>query len=166
MPSPDLLGTTRVWSVEGLDFEVDTALGPTIRGRFDRVGGAYALGADGARIELAVDPASVEIGNGIWDGLLWPADRRRLAEVQPVSFRSTRISDTGDGTLHVEGLLEVAGRVEPVEFDADPTEVDDGLRLEAAVEVDRRRLGAAADRFAFPLPATVHMTVRLGRRRR
>jgi polyisoprenoid-binding protein YceI len=163
MQSPNLLGTTRLWSVDELDFAVDTALGPTIRGRFDRVGGSYEVGGDGAKVVCAVDPASVEIGNGIWDGLLWPADRRRLAEEKPVSFRSTRISEMGDGTLHIEGVLEAAGKVEPVEFDAVVTEVDDGRRLEAVAEVDRQWLASSADRFAFLLPATAHVTLHLSR---
>jgi polyisoprenoid-binding protein YceI len=67
----------------------------------------------------------------------------------------------GDGTLHVEGVLEAAGKTEPVAFDAGVHEVDDGLRLEAVVELDRQRLGTSADRFAVLLPATVHVSMHL-----
>jgi polyisoprenoid-binding protein YceI len=163
MQSPDLVGATRRWSVDGLDFAVDTALGPKIRGRFARVGGSYEDGGHGTRLELAVDPSSVDIGNGIWDGLLWPADRRRLAEEEAVSFRSTHVSEMGNGTIRIEGLLEAAGKVEPVEFDAVVTEVDDGRRLEAVAEIDRQWLASSADRFAFLLPATAHVTLHLSR---
>jgi polyisoprenoid-binding protein YceI len=162
MEGSAMLGTSRRWAVDGVDFAVDPALGPTIRGRFDRVGGSYEVGVGGTRIELVVDPASVDVGNGIWDGLLRrPAEGGPLADQPPVRFRSTRVSEMAGGTLHVEGLLEAAGNVEPLAFGATVNESSDGLRLEAVAPADRQWLGANADRFAFLLPATVHVTLHL-----
>jgi polyisoprenoid-binding protein YceI len=152
--SPEVVGETGRWSVDRLDFAVDTSLGLPIRGHFDRVGGSYEVGPDGTRIEVEVDPTSVDVGNGIWDGLLRP-------DQSEVRFRSTRVDETGDATVHVEGLIEASGRTEPVAFDAAVSEVDDGLRLAAVVELDRQRLGTSADRFAVLLPATVHVSMHL-----
>jgi polyisoprenoid-binding protein YceI len=156
-----ILATTRRWLVAGVDFAVDTALGMTIRGRFDRFGGSYEVGADGVRIELRVDATSIDTGNEIWDGLLRSADGPALAEHPQVGFTSTHVRDVGGGRLRVEGHLEAAGKVEPVAFDAAVTEIDGGLRLEAAATIDRQRLGKSADGFAVFLPATVHLMLHL-----
>jgi polyisoprenoid-binding protein YceI len=156
----DVLGATKRWLLDGLDFALDTALGLTIRGHFNRVAGSYEVGADGTRIELAVDATSVDTGNGIWDGLLRSADSRQLTEHPQVRFRSTRVRELGDGTLRVEGSLEAAGKIEPVAFDAAVKGDEQGLQLEAITTVDRHQFGKSADRFAVFLPATVHVTMR------
>jgi polyisoprenoid-binding protein YceI len=160
LPSPDVLPPTR-WSLDGVEFAVDTALGMTIRGRFDRVAGSYEVGPHGSRIELAVDPTSIDTRNGIWDGLLLSAGSRAVSGHPQVRFTSTDVRAVGNGALRVEGLLEGAGKVEPVAFDAAVKQVDDGLRLEAAATIDGRRLGESADRFAVLLPATAHVTMHL-----
>jgi polyisoprenoid-binding protein YceI len=147
------------WSLEKVDFAVDAALGMTIRGLFDRVGGAYDVGPDGIRIEVAVDVTSVDTGSGIWGGLLRSADSRALREHPRLRFTSSDVRDVGGGRLRVVGRLEAAGKVEPVAFDAAAKEVDGRLRLEAAVTIDRQRLGQGASGFAVFLPATVHLTL-------
>jgi polyisoprenoid-binding protein YceI len=157
--SPDVLGATRRWFLDGVDFAVDTSFGPTIRGRFDRVGGSYESGADGTRIVLAVDATSFDSGNGLWDGLLRSADTRGLAEHPQVRFVSTRVGESGSGRLRVEGYLEARGNVTPLAFDAAVQDVGDGLRVVATATVDREQLGRSADRFGLFLPATVHLTM-------
>lgn len=162
MASPDVLPATERWPVDGVDFAVDTALGMTIRGYFDRVGGLYEVGPYGARIELVVDVTSVDTGNGIWNGLLRSTNSRALTEHPKVRFTSTHVRESWDGTLRVEGNLEVSDKVEAVEFNAAVKEGDQGLRLEVAVTLDRQRLGKAADGFGVFLPATVHVTMHFG----
>jgi len=157
-PAPERAAKRRF--VDRLDFVVDVALGPTIRGRFDRVAGWYE---DGARMELTVDVTSVETGNVIWDGLLRSAGGRRLTEQPQVRFTSTRIRELEDGTLRVEGRLDAAGTVEPVAFDAVVKDVDHGLQLATSAVVDRQQLGKSAHRLAAFLPATVHVTMHLSR---
>jgi len=152
---------TKRWTLDEVDFVVETSPGMTIRGRFDRVGGSYDVGADGIRIDLAVDTTSIDTGSGMWDALLRAADARALTGNPQVRFRSTRVRELGDGRLRIDGRLEAGGRVETVVFDAVVQEVAGGLRLEAAATVDRRRLGKGADRFAVFLPAAVHVTMRL-----
>jgi polyisoprenoid-binding protein YceI len=159
-PSPDVLSPTK-WSLDGVEFAVATALGTTIRGRFAHVAGSYEVGPHSSTIELAVDPTSIDAGSGIWDGLLVSAESRALSGHPQVRFTSTDVRAVGNGTLRVEGLIEGAGRVEPVAFDAAVKQVGDGLRLEAAATIDRHRLGESADGFAVFLPATARVTMHL-----
>lgn len=106
---------------------------------------------------MAVDATSAETGNAIWDGLLRSADSRALTEHPQVRFTSADVREVGAGVLRVVGQLEAAGKVEPVAYDAAVEAVGDGLRLEAAVTIDRQRLGKGAAGFAVFLPATVHL---------
>ena len=153
--SVDVLPATTRSALDRVEFTVDAALAVTVRGRFDRVGGTYAVGPDGTRIEFAVDLTSVETGNGLLDGVLRSAGR-------PLRFRSTSIRELGAGRLHVEGLFEAAGKVQPVGFDAAVKEVPDGLQLDASVTVDRQQLGPSVERFAMFLPATGHVRMHFG----
>jgi polyisoprenoid-binding protein YceI len=159
--APDLVSVTKRWSLDRVDFAVDTALGMTIRGRFDRVGGTYSIGTEGTRVELAVDATSVET-DGIWDGLVRSAAGRALTEHPQVRFTSTQVRELGNGRLRLEGQLEAGGTVQPAAFDAVVKEDGRGLRLEAAATLDRQRLGKSADRLAVLLPATARVEMRLG----
>lgn len=150
------------WSIDGVDFDVAAVLGLTIaRGRFDRVAGVYDVGPDGTRIDLTVDIRSLVTANGIRDSLLRSIESAGMAEHPDVRFTSTRVLDSGEGKLHVEGRLEAAGNVVPVEFDAAVHRVADGLELEAAAEVDEQRLGRAGGKLGLILPATVHVRAHL-----
>jgi polyisoprenoid-binding protein YceI len=149
------------WNIDGFDFDVATVWGLTVaRGRFDRAAGSYDVGPDGARLELMVDARSVATGNGLWDDLLRSS---AIAEQPEVRFTSTRVRDSGPGKLHVEGRLEAAGKVVPVEFDAALQRVGHGLQLEATTTVDRQHLGTSGGQLGIMLPATVHLRARLDR---
>ena len=152
------------WSVDGVDFDVATRWGPSIaRGRFDRAAGSYEVGPEGARIELTVDASSVVTANGMWDELLRSPELSAIADNPQVRFTSTRVRDSGEGGLKVEGRLQAAGKVVPVEFDAVVRQVDHGLRIEAAAAVDRKQLGKNGLHLGMILPATVRITAHLTR---
>jgi polyisoprenoid-binding protein YceI len=144
-----------------VDFAIDPALGPTIRGRFGRVRGSLQAGAEGIEIELVVDATSVQTDNALVAGLLRSAEGSRLAEQPEARFRSSRIRGSEKGGLRVEGYLEAAGKTERVAFDAHMKPIEGGLELQAVAKVDR--LGRSADRLAFLLPATVRVTARFTR---
>ena len=77
-------------------------------------------------------------------------------------FTSTRVHNAGDGVLHVEGRLEAAGKVVPLEFDAGVQPVDHGLEMEAMTTVDQRQLGMSRGRLGMIRPpATLHVKARL-----
>ena len=125
------------------------------------------VGPDGTKIELTVDADSLDTGNATRDKHLRSADFFHIAAHPQVRFTSTRVHDAGDGMLHVEGELEAAGKVVPLEFDATVRQVDDALELEATTTVDQRQLGMSSGRLGMIRPpATLHVKARLTRRSR
>jgi len=157
------------WSVDrdetSVAFVVKTFWGlATVHGQFDRFGGSYEVGPDGTKIELAVDADSLDTGNRTRDKHLRSADFFHYAEHPQVRFTSTRVRDSGDGTLHVEGGLEAAGKVVPLEFDAIVKQVDDALEVEATTTVDQRQLGMSSGQLGMiRRPATLRVKARLSR---
>jgi len=89
----------------------------------------------------------------------------RSTEYPQARFTSTRIRDSGDWTLHVDGRLEAAGNVVPVKFDAAVQRVDQELQIAATATVDRHQLGKSGSQFGLILPARVHVLARFGLRR-
>ena len=144
-------------------FAVKTFWGlATVQGRFDRFDGSLELGPEGPRIELTIDADSLDTGNETRDKHLRSAAFFRVEEHPQVRFTSTHVGDAGDGMLHVEGRLEAAGQVVPLEFDATVQPVDDGLELEATTTVDQRRLGMSAGPLGMIRPsATLHVEARV-----
>ena len=150
------------WRVDGVDFHVTALWGLTIaRGRFDRVDGSYDVGAQGTRIELSVDARSLVTTSGMWDNLLHSAEASGIGEHPEVRFTSTDVFDSGEGKLHLKGLLEVAGKVLQVDFDAVVHRVYGGLELEASPVIDEQHAGKAGGQFGMILPATVHVRAHL-----
>ena len=162
-------GARTRWSVdtEGttVDFAVRTFWGlATVHGRFDRFGGSYEVGPDGTKIELTIDADSLDTGNRTRDEHLRSIDFFDVAACPEVRFTSTRVRDARDGTLHVEGNLEAADEVVPLEFDATVKQVDDVLELEATTTVDQRQLGMSSGQLGMIRPpATLHVKARLSR---
>jgi polyisoprenoid-binding protein YceI len=158
---------TNRWYVEpdqsSVDFAVKTFWGlVTVRGRFGRFDGAYELGPDGTTIELTIDADSLDTGNRTRDKHLRSDDFFGVDEHPQVRFTSTRVRHTGDGRLRVDGDLEVAGEVVPLQFDATVEPVDGGLRVEATTAVDQRRLGMSSGQLRMIRPpATLHVEARL-----
>jgi polyisoprenoid-binding protein YceI len=152
-----------LWVVLAIDFAVDTAWDMTVaRGHFDRVSGSYEVGPGGAKLELTVDVTSMDTGNGMWDNLLRSTDPLNVTEYPQARFTSSSIRDSGDGTLYVNGRLEAAGKVVPVEFDAAVQRVDQELQIAATATVDRHQLGKPSGQLGLILPARVHVRARSG----
>ncbi len=76
-------------------------------------------------------------------------------------FKSTGVTDSGQGKLHVEGRLEVTGKVVPVAFDAVVHRVDRGLQMDVTARVDGQQFRKSGAQLRMILPATVHVTTRL-----
>jgi polyisoprenoid-binding protein YceI len=161
--------TSTRWTLDGdgssVDFAVKTFWGlVTVRGRFDRFGGSYEVGPDGEKIELTVDADSLDTGNRKRDEHLRSSDFFGVADHPQVRFTSTRVRHTGDRMLHVEGRLEVAGTIVPLEFDASVEQIAEGLEVEATTTLDQQRLGMSSGRLGMIRPpATLHVRARLTR---
>jgi len=156
-----------LWSVDrdgtSVEFAVKTFWGlSTVHGRFDRFGGSYESGPDGTTIELTVDADSLDTGNAMRDRHLLSTEFFHTAEHPQVRFTSTRVRPAGDGVLRVEGDLEAAGKVVPLEFEATVRQVGDALELEATTTVDQRQLGMSSGLLGMIRPpATLRVNARL-----
>lgn len=156
------------WSVDDaesfVEFAVKTFWGlTTVRGRFDRFDGTYEVGPGGTKIELTIDAASLDTGNRTRDKHLRSNDFFGVDEHPQVRFTSTRVVEKRDGKLHVEGDLDAAGKVVPLEFDATVAEAGDVLELETTTIVDHRLFGMSSGQLAMIRPpATLHVKARLG----
>jgi polyisoprenoid-binding protein YceI len=150
-----------------VEFAVKTFWGlATVRGRFERFDGSYDAGPAGQSVELTIDAGSLDTGNGTRDQHLRSADFFHIADHPQVRFTSTRVRNTGDGTLHVEGGLEAAGVVVPLEFDAVMRHVGEELEVEAATTVDPQQFGMSAGLLGMIRPpARLHVTARLSETR-
>ena len=151
------------WSVDRagsfVEFNVKTFWGlSTVRGRFDRFDGTYEVGPSGTKIELTIDADSLDTGNGTRDKHLRSNAFFGVDEHPQVRFTSTSVLDTRDGKLHVEGNLDAAGKVVPLEFDATVAQAGDVLELEATAAVDHRLFGMSTGQLEMIRPpATLHV---------
>jgi polyisoprenoid-binding protein YceI len=138
-----------LWSVDrdgsAVEFTAKTMWGLLpVHGRFDRFAGSYEVGPDGITIELAVDADSVDTGNAKRDEHLRSSDFFDVDGHAQVRFRSTGVHGFGDGTLYVEGNLEVAGIVEPLELTATVHPEGKWLEVETTTAVDHRHFGMSS----------------------
>ena len=114
------------------------------------------------KIELTIDADSLDTGNRTRDKHLRSADFFHVGEHPQVRFTSTRVRQKGNGVLHIEGGLEAAGKVVPLEFDAAVQQVDHGLEIEATTNVNPRQLGMSSGPLGMIRPpATVHVETSL-----
>lgn len=114
----------------------------TVKGRFDRLDGWLEVDESRPRrMELTIDAASLNTGNRKRDEHLRSADFFDTEHHPEVRFRSTTISDPGDGRLHVAGELEAAGNRVQLELQPTIQQTADELEIEASVAVDQRQLG-------------------------
>lgn len=165
--SDSLTGTS--WQLDPeashAEFRVRTFWGlVAVRGHFDGLAGWLELDDDGRRhMGLTIDAASLDTGNSRRDTHLRSADFFDCERHPHVHFRSTRVTEAGDGRLRVEGELEAAGRRVPLELE--PTVTRDGedrLQIHADTTVDQGRLGMTHARLGIRRPArlTVRATLR------
>ncbi len=159
--------TTRRWSLRAADSSVEFAVKTfwglgTVRGRFDRFDGWYETGPDGTTIQLTIDADSLDTGNATRDRHLRSTDFFNVAAHPQVRFTSTSVGEADDGTLHVQGRLEAAGKSVPVELDATVRQLAHGLEIETTTTLDQRRLGMSSGLLGMIRPpATLHVEARL-----
>ncbi|MEZ5338041.1 MAG: YceI family protein [bacterium] len=81
-------------------------------GRFNDKSGTIMLdSADPSKssIEFTIDPASVDTGNEKRDGHVMSQDFFSAKEFPVMSFKSTSVSKSGEGSWKVKGMLELRG---------------------------------------------------------
>jgi len=136
-----------------------------VKGHFERLDGRLDVGADGEQqMQLSIDATSLQTGNRKRDTHLRSAEFFDCEQHPEVTFRSTRVSDAGDGRLRVDGELEAAGKRVPLAFDASMRQADDHLELEATTTVDQRLLDMTWSPLGMTrTPATLSVHARLRR---
>jgi polyisoprenoid-binding protein YceI len=89
----------------------------TVRGTFDSYRGSLTIGEDLAStaVEVEADVKSLNSGNSLRDGHLLGVDFFDQENFPSLSFRSTSISEDGDG-YRLDGELTVRGVTKPVSF--------------------------------------------------
>ncbi|HYW28238.1 MAG TPA: YceI family protein [Gaiellales bacterium] len=158
------------WTVDPahstVEFAVKTFWGAmTVHGRFERFEGSYRIGPDGPSIELDIDAGSLDTGHPKRDAHLRSSDFFTVEQHPHVRFRSTRVDDVGEGRLHVQGTLEAAGTVVPMEFDATAVQAGDRLQVEAATVIDPRNFNMSRGMLNMIRPAArVHVKAHLSER--
>ena len=111
----------------------------TVKGHFDDYHGRLDLSADPA-VELTIDAASLQTGNGKRDRHLRSADFFDAENHPRVQFQSDWVDLEGD-TLKVRGRLSARDRSIPLELDAHVRSVDGELEVEATATATHRELG-------------------------
>ena len=135
-----------------------------VKGRFERLDGWLEIDHGGdRRLELILDAASVNTGNRKRDEHL-RSEKFFDAQRHPaVRFQSTSVSDKGDGRLHVEGELSVAGKRVPLTLEPTLQQSEDHLQIEASTRLDQRQLGMTSSPLGMtktPTKLIVHAQLR------
>ena len=130
-------------SASSAEFRVPNLWGlASVEGRFQRLDGRLEVDGDQHwQMELTLDADSLDTGNRRRDRHLRSAAFFDVEHHTRVRFRSSKVSDHGDGRLRVEGELEAAGERDRLQVDVTVRHADGGLELEAAATVDQRQLG-------------------------
>jgi polyisoprenoid-binding protein YceI len=110
-----------------------------VKGRFERYEGTLDLSGDPA-VELTIDADSVQTKQKARDKHLRSPDFFDAESHPHVRFKS-HTSILEGGRLHVEGHLEAAGHIVPLELEAVVHPLGDELELVAETTVDQRDLG-------------------------
>jgi polyisoprenoid-binding protein YceI len=162
-PMPTHKPTTRRWTLDPArstaEFAVKHFWGLiTVRGHFDRIHGSY----NGTTVELTIDADSLGTGHQQRDTHLHSADFFHIESHPQVRFTSSKIEETGHGSLDVTGELEAAGHHVPLTFDATVRAIADKLEIEATTTVDQRLFAMNWSSLEMTQPpATLHVKAQL-----
>lgn len=164
------MSTTTRWTVEpdhsSAEFRVPHFWGlVTVKGHFDRIGGWLEVDDnDFRRLELVIDAASVNTGNGRRDDHLRGPDFFDSERHPDVHFVSSEVTNGDDGELRVQGELVVAGERVALELQPAVRQVDDRIEVDASATIDQRQLGMTWSPLGMARTPTV-VTVRAHLRR-
>ena len=115
--------TTTTWNVDPAhavaEFKVKHMMISNVKGQFAKVTGTLTLDeSDLAKssVEASIEAASIETREAQRDAHLKSADFFDVEKFPTLTFKSTRISQVGDGELSMAGDLTLHGVTRPVVF--------------------------------------------------
>jgi polyisoprenoid-binding protein YceI len=112
-------GRYEIQSSSRIAFRVGQVGGGGIKGRFGKFAGSFRIdGRDIGKSEVKITlyPASVEAGEGRVTGFLTSDAVFNAAAYPEITFRSTKVSRTGDSTATIDGVLNAHGKSKPARF--------------------------------------------------
>ncbi|HYO38096.1 MAG TPA: YceI family protein [Nocardioidaceae bacterium] len=147
----DLAGT---WTIDPahtrIGFVARHAMVTKVRGAFNEFDGSAIVDGEDptrSRVTLAIKAASIDTRNEQRDGHLRSNDFLAMEDHPEITFVSTALSQTGDGTLELTGDLTIKGITQavtvPFEFEGLATDPFGNLRagFEGSVTINRKDYG-------------------------
>lgn len=90
-------------------------------GRFNTLSGSFSYDADdinASRIEVSIDPASIDTNHGARDDHLRTSDYLSVETHSTAHFVSSSVEDLGNGTVRVNGAFTLHGVTKDISFEA------------------------------------------------
>jgi polyisoprenoid-binding protein YceI len=113
------------WNIDlahsAIHFSVRHMVVSKTRGRFARWGGTIQFDPEDlskGSVNVDIEPSSVDTGDAQRDGHLRSADFFDVEKFPKASFKSTRITEKGEGKLAIAGDLTLRGVTKPVTLEA------------------------------------------------
>jgi polyisoprenoid-binding protein YceI len=114
---------TTTWNIDSVhsvaEFKVKHMMISNIKGQFTTVSGTLLFDENDltkSQIEASIDAASLNTRDAQRDGHLKSADFLDVEKFPNLTFKSTRITQTGDGELSIEGNLTIHGTTRATVF--------------------------------------------------
>lgn len=104
-----------------VEFGVRHLMITTVKGRFGDVEGAITGDPSDwtqASVDVKIDAASVNTGNEDRDNHLRSADFFEVEKYPHITFKSTKVTKTGEDTFEIEGELTIRDVTKPVTLNA------------------------------------------------
>jgi polyisoprenoid-binding protein YceI len=119
-----LYAQAAAWRIDpqhtSVQFAITHMAASKVRGRFNKTTGTVTW--DGkdfatAAVEIIVDAASIDTGVKERDDHLRTSDFMHISKYPTMTFKSTKIEETGAGRVRMSGNLTIRGVTKPVVFD-------------------------------------------------
>ena len=114
---------TTIWNLDPAhtiaEFKVRHMMIANVKGHFSNVSGVLIRDENGPandRVEATIEAASIQTRDAQRDGHLKSADFFHVEKFPTLHFKSTGISEVGEGELSVEGELTIRGVTRKVRF--------------------------------------------------
>jgi polyisoprenoid-binding protein YceI len=139
----------------------------TTRGSFRDFSGNFSFdpeAPEASSAEVVIQTASLDVDDEEWNGHLTAGDWFNVGEFPTMTFTSTSIESTGDGTMNINGELTMLGVTRPVTLNTTLNKIGEQMGkaksgFSATTTIDRTQWGL--DTFAPVIGAEVSISIEL-----